>query len=178
MKPIDIDTITLEPRGFDARFPYAEVKLSFECRDYKLLRDIHGIIDDACHNTRESYAKNKGRMTEVLRKGMTPKVDRVMFNNQATILFWNDGEKTVVKCRECGDGHCIYDKDFNLFLGSDNTVIIADISQLDNAVENIARCAYCQQHFDSEKAVMAAMLKRLYPNFQDVMRGALEGGDD
>lgn len=153
MKPIDIDTITFE------------------------LRDIHGIIDDACH-TRESYAKNKGRMTEVLRKGMTPKVDRVMFNNQATIVFWKDGEKTVVKCRECGDGHCIYDKDFNLFLSADNTVIIDDVSQLDGAVENIARCAYCQQHFDSEKAVMAAMLKRLYPNFQDVMREALEDADE
>ena len=177
MKPIDINTISIEPRGFDARYPRADVSISFECRDYKLLRAIHDVINDACH-TNESYARNKGRMTEVLRFGMTPKVDRVMFHDQATILFWKDGEKTVVKCRECGDGHCIYDKDFNLFLSADNTVIIDDVSQLDNAVENIARCAYCQQHFDREKAVMAAMLKRLYPNFQDVMRGTLEGGDD
>lgn len=105
------------------------------------------------------------------------KIDRIIFNNQATILFWNDGEKTVVKCRECGDGHCIYDKDFELFVSADNTVVIDDVSQLDGAVENIARCAYCQQHFDHEKAVMAAMLKRLYPNFQDAMRKALKGGE-
>ena len=25
-------------------------------------------------------------------------IDRVIFNNPATIIFWNDGSKTVVKC--------------------------------------------------------------------------------
>ncbi len=27
----------------------------------------------------------------------TPKIDRVVFNEPATIVFWNDGTKTVVK---------------------------------------------------------------------------------
>lgn len=29
------------------------------------------------------------------------KVERVIFNAPATIVFWNDGTKTVVKCQEC-----------------------------------------------------------------------------
>lgn len=28
-----------------------------------------------------------------------PKIDRVIFNNPATIVYWNDGSKTVVKCQ-------------------------------------------------------------------------------
>ena len=28
------------------------------------------------------------------------KIERVIFNNPATIVFWNDGTKTVVKCDE------------------------------------------------------------------------------
>lgn len=27
-------------------------------------------------------------------------IDRIIFNNPATIVFWNDGTKTVVKCSE------------------------------------------------------------------------------
>lgn len=105
-------------------------------------------------------------------------VERVIFNGQATILFWEDGEKTVVKCRECGDGKCIHDKDFELFVSEDRTVALDDMELLDETVQSIARCAYCQTHFDREKAVMAAMLKRLHPNFQDVLREALEGEDE
>lgn len=29
-----------------------------------------------------------------------PQVERVIFNDPATIVFWNDGTKTVVKCME------------------------------------------------------------------------------
>ena len=29
-----------------------------------------------------------------------PKINRVIFNDPATIVFWNDGTKTVVKCME------------------------------------------------------------------------------
>lgn len=108
-----------------------------------------------------------------------PKAERVIFHDQATILFWDDGEKTVVKCRECGDGECIYDKDFEMFIADDTpTVMLDDMALLDETVKKIARCAFCQVHFDHEKAIMAAMLKRLYPNFQDVLRDALEGDDE
>lgn len=29
-----------------------------------------------------------------------PEIEKVIFNNPATIVFWNDGSKTVVKCSE------------------------------------------------------------------------------
>jgi len=88
-----------------------------------------------------------------------PKVERVIFNGPATIVFWDDGEKTVVKCRECESG-CIFDKDFD-----------------ENPFETIARNMMCGFKSDPEKAVMAAMLKRLYKNYQDVLRDAFEGGE-
>jgi hypothetical protein len=28
-------------------------------------------------------------------------IERVLYNAPATIIFWSDGEKTVVKCHEC-----------------------------------------------------------------------------
>lgn len=38
---------------------------------------------------------------------IVPKVERVIFNHPATIIFWKDGSKTVVKCQQ-GD---TYDKE-------------------------------------------------------------------
>lgn len=31
---------------------------------------------------------------------LVPEIERVIFNGPATIVFWNDGTKTVVKCME------------------------------------------------------------------------------
>lgn len=59
------------------------------------------------------------------------RVARVVRNGPATILFWDDCAKTVVK---------LQDGDTN----------------------------------DPEKAIMAGMLKRLYPNWQDVIRNDKE----
>lgn len=85
------------------------------------------------------------------------KVERIIFNNQATILFWDDGEKTVVKCRECQMMDCIYN------LPKDTPI---DLSYS-------AKKCHCHRTYDKEKAIMAAMLKRLYPNYQDVLRNFL-----
>ena len=30
-----------------------------------------------------------------------PEIDRVIYNNPATVVFWVDGTKTVVKCNSC-----------------------------------------------------------------------------
>ena len=53
-----------------------------------------------------------------------PKVKRAIFNNPATIIYWTDGTKTVVKCQE-GDS---YDPEkgfvmayLKKLLGNDNT---------------------------------------------------------
>ena len=40
------------------------------------------------------------------------KVEKVIFNNPATIIFWSDGTKTVVKCGE----NDTYDKEKGFFI--------------------------------------------------------------
>lgn len=99
-----------------------------------------------------------------------PKVERVLFNGPATILFWDDGQKTVVKCREC-PGACCRDEGDNFIDTLLNTTDPLEV------LEICQKKANCQFRFDREKAVMAAMLKRLYKNYQDVLRDALEGGE-
>lgn len=69
-----------------------------------------------------------------------PRVARIIANGPATVVFWNDGEKTVVKCRECL--HCSRKR---------------------------GGCGFVSP-YDYEKAVMAAMLKRLAPGWQDDVR--------
>ena len=73
------------------------------------------------------YSRNK--MLDFLKELFCnqARVVRVVHNGPATILFWDDGTKTVVKLQN-GDTD------------------------------------------DPEKAIMAGMLKRLYPNWQDVLR--------
>lgn len=39
-------------------------------------------------------------MLESIAKYNIPKVKRIIFNDPATIVFWEDGTKTVVKCME------------------------------------------------------------------------------
>lgn len=73
-----------------------------------------------------------------------PRVERIIANGPATIVFWGDGEKTVVKCREC--------------------------NVCDRKSDAPGPC--CYRRYDSEKAVMAAMLKRLAPGWQDDVRKA------
>ena len=92
-----------------------------------------------------------------------PKVVDVVLNNQAAIVFWEDDVKTVVKCRECGDGVCLLDRSYAVDEGDHGA-----------AVADMARKRFCLTQFDEEKAIMAAMLTRLYPNYQDVLREALE----
>ena len=73
------------------------------------------------------YSRNK--MLDFLKELFCnqARVVRVVHNGPATVLFWDDGTKTVVKLQN-GDTD------------------------------------------DLEKAIMAGMLKRLYPNWQDVLR--------
>lgn len=44
--------------------------------------------------------------------GQKTRIDRVIFNDPATIVFWSNGRKTVVKCQE-GD---TYDREKGLLL--------------------------------------------------------------
>jgi hypothetical protein len=99
----------------------------------------------------------------ILRLGDSwPMPESVLFNGPVTVVFWRDGRKTVVKCRECDDGPCVYDRDWEGLL----------------PMEKLARATRCKVRFDTDKAVMAAMLKRLLPGYQDVLRAAREATGD
>lgn len=38
--------------------------------------------------------------TEAMSTPVVPEIERVIFNGPATIVFWNDNTKTIVKCME------------------------------------------------------------------------------
>lgn len=45
-----------------------------------------------------SMSFSKVFMPSVIRCTFLPSIRKVIFNNPATIVFWDDGSKTVVKC--------------------------------------------------------------------------------
>lgn len=77
--------------------------------------------------TTQMYAylsEKRGERNTPMATPQKPKVKRAIFNNPATIIYWTDGTKTVVKCQE-GD---TYDKEkgfvmayLKKLLGNDNT---------------------------------------------------------
>ena len=153
--------IELEPFTTRREFPHADLNMHCTCSP-EMAQKIAAIIRNAQPiDCTETYMDTSKKIIElVLSKSFSPKVKRVIFNGPATILFWDDGEKTVVKCRECQDGKCIHD---------DDTI---------DPIAKVTRGIACSLTSDPEKAVMAAMLKRLYKNYQDVLREALEVEDE
>ena len=111
---------------------------------------------------------DKDTLTDTMRRilsqveGLLPKITKVIFNGPATIVFWDDGEKTVVKCSECGDGRCLKAKGY----------------ERDPEENAFHRPLFCAIHNDPEKAVMAAILKRVYHGYQDVLREFVPEDDD
>ena len=47
----------------------------------------------------QTYA-NTGRLIGKIETTLTPEIERVIFNGPATIVFWSDNTKTIVKCME------------------------------------------------------------------------------
>lgn len=47
----------------------------------------------------EEYINNS-YIVELTNKSSLPEIKNVIFNDPATIVFWEDGTKTVVKCQE------------------------------------------------------------------------------
>lgn len=43
--------------------------------------------------------KNDIKVVHLILKDSTPEQEKVIFNKPATIVYWNDGTKTVVKCQ-------------------------------------------------------------------------------
>lgn len=87
--------------------------------------DLNTSDMEIAHQSVYSRDKTLDFLKELFRN--QARVVRVVHNGPATVLFWDDGTKTVVKLQN-GDTD------------------------------------------DHEKAIMAGMLKRLYPNWQDVLR--------
>ena len=142
-KPLHISSV-------QRRFAPERVEMTF---------DIHG------HTI---ISHNKDSLTDTMRRilsqveGLLPEVTKVIFNGPATIVFWDDGEKTVVKCSECGDGRCLKAKGY----------------ERDPEENAFHRPMFCAIHNDPEKAVMAAILKRVYHGYQDVLRDFVPEDDD
>ena len=53
--------------------------------------------EEFCINNDHFSPKKTFSITELMRK---PKIENVIFNDPATIVFWQDGTKTVVKCHD------------------------------------------------------------------------------
>lgn len=87
---------------------------------------VHGVV-----NRIEVFTEKVGHLDtarevrmDIANFNVRPKVKKVIYNDPATIVFWTDGTKTVVKCQE-GD---IYSKEkgfvmayLKKVLGNDNT---------------------------------------------------------
>ena len=69
----------------------------YEVINFNPFRDQHNIINNYCNNdATATYA-----VFNTIRTAQTviPKIKDVIYNDPATIVFWEDGTKTVVKCK-------------------------------------------------------------------------------
>lgn len=95
--PLDIPTIIAE--------------LEIEPRTHKEWREIHQIINS-------TSLKELEQLESMLNsRPALPSIKNVYFNNPATVVLWDDGTKTIVKCqdgdtysRETGLALCIAKK--------------------------------------------------------------------
>lgn len=62
-----------------------------------LTQDVFRARDLCTHNT---VTSSYGKVTTTKNPDIKPTIKRVMFNPPATIIFWSDDTKTVVKCQE------------------------------------------------------------------------------
>ena len=59
------------------------------------------VPDLLCHaNFTNEKEKEKKDMPVDRNRLYIPSIKKVIFNNPATIVFWNDGTKTIVKCSD------------------------------------------------------------------------------
>ena len=66
-------------------------------------RHYYDDLDPLCQKFKETVIKETAKEKEMKVRNETPYkccVKRIIFNDPATIVFWKDGSKTVVKCIE------------------------------------------------------------------------------
>lgn len=72
-----------------------------DCGDGKIgYRYTNSIVDDWYSINGIRGGKTPPVTVTVPGYKMVPEIKKVIFNNPATIVFWKDGTKTVVKCME------------------------------------------------------------------------------
>ena len=81
---------------------------SVELRGFDLANIHYHIIPESCVTSAHSgktvtvEAPYKGSRRVARNESMRFKIKKVIFNDPATIVFWEDGSKTVVKCQYTG----------------------------------------------------------------------------
>ena len=86
--------------AYDAYFDRWRYNNTYDNTYNNTYRDV---LDSLCY-AKSSFItekeKEKKGMTTNRNKSYIPAIKKVIFNNPATIVIWNDGTKTTVKCSE------------------------------------------------------------------------------
>ena len=75
---------------------YDEYLSRMERNHYRNILDTLGLKT----NTEKEKEKEKKDMPTNRNRSYIPSIKKVIFNNPATVVIWNDGTKTTVKCSE------------------------------------------------------------------------------
>ena len=84
--------LSLDPRHMPTRYNYGELmddlreRLGTQPKNYATFAEAYGLLGATA-------------LSSVIDKYSRPKVTKVIFNDPATIIMWEDGSKTVVKCQ-------------------------------------------------------------------------------
>lgn len=65
----------------------------------KLLGASHSVVTSIYEDPKVELEFYVSRIDNLF-NGLMPRIDRVIYNDPATIIIWKDGSKTVVKCME------------------------------------------------------------------------------
>lgn len=85
----------------DGKLPYTSATIGDLVRDIETkLNPQVGPSRVSLSDTLKKYIQNDIATTENIVRGRPIEIRNVIFNNPATIVFWGDGTKTVVKCGE------------------------------------------------------------------------------
>ena len=85
--------------SFVDREKFEEMQIEKELNENKN-NDKHEFINKITPTLNSFMARMYFPSSKVYDIVNIPEIEKVIFNNPATIVFWNDGSKTVVKCSE------------------------------------------------------------------------------
>ena len=99
-------------------------------------KTVSGRIDPGCIKTgRVAYTGS----TKAQRIKAMPEIEKVIFNDPATVVIWNDGTKTIVKTRQKGKKKDKFSPEFGLAMAIAKKYC-GNRSKFLKAVENAKFC--------------------------------------